>query len=125
MTPILFNQWELLLLQDTVQRWDRYKGVGSFSDVEHQIITGIVAKVQVDPIVPISFTSQESNFLQSLFTMGQQDYGRGSGSSVFETGVRGQVRQRTVQLTANILAKLRGTTPPFINPTDETNAMEG
>jgi hypothetical protein len=123
MNPIIFNRWELQYLQQTLNRWYNYKGVGSFSDAEHTLVENIKTKCQVVGGTPISFTSQENNFLQSLFYSAKQDYGRGSGNAVFETGVRGQVQQRTVQITADILAKLRGVLPSIINP-GETEALE-
>jgi len=122
MNSLIFNQWELDWLQQTINRWYDYKGVGSFSSVEHEYVESIKAKVQVADGTAILFTPEENNFLQSLLYNGQQDYGRGSGNSVFEN-TRGQVQQRTVQITADILAKLRNAIPPIINP-GETEALE-
>ena len=121
--PILFTSWELQYLQQIMNRWHDYKGVGSFSDEEHQLITSIRQKVQVVDGTPVSFSAPESNFLQSLLYIGKQDYGRGSGGSVFETGVRGQVQQRTVFINSSILAKLQGSPAPIVNP-GETEALE-
>lgn len=120
---LTFNFWELQFLQQTLNRWRDYGGVGNFSPEEKTLVLAILRKVQVVDGTPVSFTAQENNFLQSLLYMGRQDYGRGSGGSVYETGVRGQVQQRTVQLTADILAKLRNAIPPVINP-GETEALE-
>lgn len=122
MKPLTFNFWELNYLQQTLNRWHDYKGVGSFSDEEHVYISSIKAKVQVVAGTIITLTPNENNFLQSILWQSRADYGRGSGGSVFDTGPRGQVQQRTVQLTADILAKLRGSLPPIINP-GETEAL--
>jgi hypothetical protein len=123
MAPIIFNSWELQYLQQLIQRWDGYRGQGSFSDAEHTIISSIKTKVQVADGVPVAFDTVENNFLQSLLLIGKQDYGRGSGQSVFETGVRGQVQQRTVFINSSILAKLRGQPVPIVLP-GETEALE-
>lgn len=120
---LTFNGWELQYLQQLISRWHNYKGIGSFSDVEHALIASIKPKVQVVDGTPITFTPEENNLLQTLLYIGKQDYGRGSGGTVFETGVRGQVQQRTVQLNSDILAKLRGALPDIINP-GETEALE-
>lgn len=123
---IIFNDWELQYLQQTLNRWYDYKGSstggGSFGGEQHTLVASIKAKVQVASGISVSLTPEENNFLQSVLYVGRQDYGRGSGNSVFETGVRGQVQQRTVQITADILAKLRNALPPIINP-GETEAM--
>jgi len=121
--PLIFNGWELQYLQQTINRWYDYKGIGPFSNEERAIVASIKTKVQVVDGTEVSLTAEENNFLQSLLYMGRQDYGRGSGGAVFETGVRGQVQQRTVQLNLDILAKLRGTLPVLINP-GETEALE-
>ena len=123
MKLLIFNPWELQYLQQTLNRWYDYKGEGSFSSVEHGTVASIKSKVNVVNGTPVSLTPEENNFLQSLLYGARQDYGRGSGNSVFETGTRGQVQQRTVQLTADILAKLRNSLPPIINP-GETEALE-
>jgi|SRR5665213_1239070 len=120
--PLIFNGWELQYLQTTINRWYDYKGVGSFSDAEHRLIESIKTKVQVVDGTTILLTPEESNFLQTIIYTGQQDYGRSSGSSLVED-TRGQRQQRTVQITADILAKLRNATPPIINP-GETEALE-
>lgn len=120
---IKFNFWELQYVQSLASRWSDYKGVGSFSVAEHVLIDSIKRKVQVVDGTEVLFTPEESNFLQSLLYIGKQDYGRGSGGTVSETGVRGQVQQRTVILNNSILAKLRGDIPPIINP-GETEALE-
>ena len=126
-SKLLFNIWELQYLQQTLNRWHDYKGSGAgggtFSDAEHILVASIQKKVQVVAGVAVLFTSEENLFLQSLLWRARADYGRGSGGSVFETGVRGQVQQRTVQITADILAKLRGTAPPVVLP-GETEALE-
>jgi hypothetical protein len=125
--PLSFNTWELQYLQQTLNRWHDYKGHGAgggtFSDAEHKLVASIQKKVQVVAGTSIVFTAEENNFMQSLLWRARADYGRGSGGSVFETGVRGQVQQRTVQITADILAKLRGTKPIIVNP-GETEALE-
>lgn len=118
---ILFNPYELQYLQQTIVRWSFYKGIGTFTPEEVSIITSIKTKVQVVAGVPVSFTPAESNFLQSLLYMGKQDYGRGSGNSVFETGVRLQVQQRSVALNASILAKLHGQPAPIINVPEQAD----
>jgi hypothetical protein len=128
MKPLTFNGWELQYLQQTLNRWSDYKGSGSygggtFSDAEQVLVRSIKTKVQVVANQPVLFTSEENNFLQTVLWTGRQDYGRGSGNSVFETGVRQQVQQRTVQINADILAKLRNALPPIINP-GETEALE-
>ena len=70
------------------------------------MLVSMLAKVQVAPGTPISFTAAEADMLRTLLYIGKQDYGRGSGGSVFETGVRtGQ--QRTVEINGSILAKLK------------------
>ena len=124
---ILFNGWELQFLQQTLNRWYDYKGKGAygggtFSDAEQAIVKSIRPKVQVVEGTLVSFTPKENNFLQTVLYAGRQDYGRGSGNSVFES-TRTQVQQRTVQLTLNILEKLRGSIPTLINP-GETEALE-
>jgi hypothetical protein len=124
MKPLIFNGWELAYLQQTINKWYDYKGVGAFSDEERALVASIKTKVQVADGVEVSFTPAENNFLQSLLYMGRQDYGRGSGGSVFETGVRGQVSQRTVQLTADILAKLRGMPPSITLPAEGAEPVE-
>jgi hypothetical protein len=120
---LLFTPWELAYLQQTLNRWYDYKGVGAFSDKEHGLVASIRIKCQVADGTPVSLTPEENNLLQSLLYIGYQDYGRGSGGSVFETGVRGQVQQRTVQINSDILAKLRGALPVLLNP-GETEALE-
>lgn len=126
MNPLTFNGWELQYLQATLNRWYDYKGHGAgggtFSDAEHLLVNSIRLKVQVVENTPVLFTPEENNFLQSLLWQGRQDYGRGSGNSVFEN-TRGQVQQRTVQINADILAKLRNTLSPIINA-GETEALE-
>ena len=126
--PLTFNQWEIQYLQKTLNRWYDYKGQGAygggtFSDAEQTLVRSIKTKVQVVAGQPVSLTTEENNFLQTILWTGRQDYGRGSGNSVFETGVRGQVQQRTVQINADILAKLRNALPPIIN-SGETEALE-
>lgn len=123
MKPLIFNGWELQYLQQTLNRWHDYKGNGVFSGTEQGLVATIRLKLQVVDGTLVSLTPAENNFLQSLLYIGYQDYGRGSGGSVFETGVRGQVQQRTVQLNSNILAKLRGALPVLLNP-GETEALE-
>jgi hypothetical protein len=127
MKSLTFNFWELQYLQQTLNRWYDYKGNGAgggtFSDAERSLVQSIKKKVQVVDGTPVIFNADENNFLQSILYMGQQDYGRGSGGSVFETGVRGQVQRRTVQINADILAKLRNALPPIINP-GETESLE-
>lgn len=124
---ILFNPHELQYLQQTLSRWHDYKGHGAgggtFSDVEHKIVEAIQKKVQVTSGTPVSFTPREANFLKNILYVGKQDYGRGSGNSVFETGVRAQVQQRTVQINGAILAKLNNEPVPVVNP-GETEALE-
>lgn len=122
MAPIVFTFWELDYLQSVVERWHLYRGVGSFSDHEHEIIASIKTKVQVADGTPVSFLPEESLFLQSLLNMGKQDYGRGSGGSVFETGVRQQVHQRTVYINSSILAKLQGKPQPIVLPPEQGEA---
>lgn len=120
MVPITFTTWELQYLQQLVQRWSYYRGVGSFSEKEHGIISSIKTKVQVPDNTPVTFTQEESLFLQSLlFQFGKQDYGRGSGGSVFETGPRQQVQQRTVFINSAILAKLQGKPQPIVLPPEQ------
>jgi len=113
-----FNAWEIQYLQDLAQRWYFYKGVGSFSGHEHELIASIKTKVQI-PLstaerTPVFFTAEEANLLKSLLYMGKQDYGRGSGGTVSEVGVRQQVSQRTVQINGAILAKLNNQKPPIV-----------
>lgn len=120
--PISFNPWEIQYLEQLLNRWHDYKGTGSFSIEEHSMVESIQKKVQMVSTLTILFTPNENNFLQSLIYRARADYGRGSGNSVFETGVRNQVQQRTVQLMIDILAKLRGTIPEIINP-GETEAI--
>src|SRR5271170_3463203 len=106
--PIYFNPYELNYLQSTVRRWYDYKGTGTggsnFSPAGHALTTTILAKVQITADKPITFTNEEADLLRSLLYMGKQDYGRGSGNSVFED-TRSQVQQRSVQLNGAILAK--------------------
>lgn len=125
MKPLIFDGWELQYLQQTLSRWHDYKGHGAgggtFSDAERKLVFSIKGKVQVADGTSVSFTPEESNFLQSILYQNRQDYGRGSGGAVFETGVRQQVQQRSVYLNAAILAKLRGTLPPVIAPLEQSD----
>jgi len=123
--PLIFDGWELQYLQQTLSRWHDYKGNGAgggtFSDTERALVQSIQKKVQVVAGITVSFTSEENAFLQSVFMRARADYGRGSGGSVFETGVRQQVQQRSVYLNAAILAKLRGALPPIIAPLEQSD----
>jgi hypothetical protein len=123
--PLIFDGWELQYLQQTMSRWHDYKGHGAgggtFSDRERILVSSIKTKVQVVAGTPVSFTPEENNFLQTVFYQSRQDYGRGSGGSVFETGVRNQVQQRAVYLNASILAKLRGNLPLIIAPLEQSD----
>jgi hypothetical protein len=122
---LTFDGWELQYLQSTLTRWHDYKGHGAgggtFSDAERQLVLSIRTKVQVVEGSSVSFTAQENNFLQSILYESRQNYGRGSGGSVFETGVRQQVQQRAVYLNAAILAKLRANLPPIIAPLEQSD----
>ncbi len=125
MTPLIFDGWELQYLQSTLTRWHDYKGHGAgggtFSDAERTLVFSIRTKVQVVEGTSVSLTAAENNLLQNIFYQSRQDYGRGSGGSVFETGVRQQVQQRAVYLNAAILAKLRNALPPIIAPLEQSD----
>lgn len=118
-----FNYWELNYLQATLNRWYDYKGAGVFSDAEVGLVRSIRTKVQVTDGTEVSFSPEENKFLQSLFYVAKQDYGRGSGRDVFDANIRLDCQQRTVQIAADILAKLRGEIPPIVNP-GPTEALE-
>lgn len=136
MKTIYLNGWELNYLQSTLNRWYDYKGIGTFSDEEQDIISSIKSKVNTvqttsrrtsKPMansVPVSLSPAEDNFLQSLLYVGKQDYGRGAGNSVFETGVRLQVQQRSVEINSSILAKLQGNKPPIVDIIEQSEPLE-
>ena len=122
---LTFNYYEQNYLQVTVRRWYDYKGTGvggsNFSAEEHAMLVSMLAKVQVAPGTPISFTAAEADMLRTLLYIGKQDYGRGSGGSVFETGVRQQVQQRTVEINGSILAKLNNEPIPIVNVPEQSD----